>query len=356
MDNSENLQSLLDNIDNDIGYVKIRQYGRNYGFHNIYYRRLIWTKLLGINQQLPYQEREKCLQYDQLLKDVHRSLNTISQVKNFKEIDQLRKCLMDVLDSIFSQCPNFSYYQGYHDVVSILILVLGVEQGYIASIYAAQNFFKDYLDQELATTITPQYQFIRNLLLRYSRDTSNQKLNQLMTIIEHPTCVIPWILTWFSHSLDNLNDISRIWDFLFCSQQNSILYVCAAFIAIHYEVLDLRDEDNLIGEFQEYFQNLNNKERIQDIKLENILQLAQQFESKYKFDLICQQEHIQFSQNSIVYQHNFKSQLPYYNSLDQLQNSIPKKVFNYIQERQDIILNIGGIALSYLIQYYIVKK
>lgn len=45
----------------------------------------------------------------------------------FKYRDQLRKCLMDVLDSIFSQCPNYSYYQGYHDVVSILILVLGVE-------------------------------------------------------------------------------------------------------------------------------------------------------------------------------------------------------------------------------------
>lgn len=34
---------------------------------------------------------------------------------------------MDVLDTIFSQHPNYSYYQGYHDVASILILVLGVE-------------------------------------------------------------------------------------------------------------------------------------------------------------------------------------------------------------------------------------
>lgn len=30
------MQSLLDNIDNDIGYVKIREYGRTYGFHNMY--------------------------------------------------------------------------------------------------------------------------------------------------------------------------------------------------------------------------------------------------------------------------------------------------------------------------------
>ncbi|CAK93304.1 unnamed protein product (macronuclear) [Paramecium tetraurelia] len=355
MDNSQYLQSLLDNIDNDQGYHKIREYGRTYGFHNIYYRRLIWTKLLGIDQQLPYQEKEKCLQHDQLLKDVNRSLNTITQVKNFKEIDQLRKCLMDVLDTIFSHYPNYSYYQGYHDVVSVLILVLGVEQGYRASVYAAQHFFKDYLDQELSTTITPQYQFIRILLLRFSKDTNNQKLNGIMTIIEHPTCVIPWILTWFSHSLENINDISRVWDFLFCSSQNTILYICAAFIAIHHETLEVTDEDDLVGEFQDFFQNLNNKERIQDIRLESVLQLAYMLEDKYKFEPICQQENIQFSQNSIVYQHNFKSQLSYYNSSDKLYKSIPKKVINYIHDKSDIILNIGGAALTYLIQYYIVK-
>ncbi|CAD8164995.1 unnamed protein product [Paramecium octaurelia] len=356
MDNSQNLQSLLHNIAHDVGYEKIRKYGRTNGFHNIYFRRQIWSKLLGVDQQLPYYEREKCLQHDQLLKDVNRSLNTIQQVKNFKEIDQLRNCLMDVLDTIFSQHPNYSYYQGYHDVASILILVLGVEQGYIAATYAAQNFFKDYLAQELSTTITPQYQFIRNLLLRYSRDTSNHKLRQLMLCIEHPTCVIPWILTWFSHSLDNINDICRIWDFLLCSKQNTVLYVCAAFIVIHHEILDLRSDEDLIGEFQEHFQNLNNKDRISDLKIEQVLQLTKTLESQYGFELICDQEHILFSQNSIVYQQNFKSQLPYYNSLAQLEKSIPKKVFNFLNERSDIILNLGGIALSYLIQFYIVKN
>ncbi|CAD8067475.1 unnamed protein product [Paramecium sonneborni] len=356
MDNSQNLQTLLVNLEQDVGYEKIRKYGRTYGFHNIYFRKQIWIKLLGIDQQLQYNESQKCLQHDQLLKDVNRSLNTISQIKNFKEIDQLRKCLMEVLDTIFSQHPNYSYYQGYHDVVSILILVLGVEQGYIAATYAAQNFFKDYLDQELATTITPQYLFIRNLLLRYSRDNSNQKLRQIMLIIEHPTCVIPWILTWFSHSLENINDICRIWDFLLCSKQSTILYVCAAFIAIHHDNIDVRNEDDLIGEFQEFFQNLNNKDRIQNLKLEMVLQLARTLETQYKFELICEQEHIQFSQKSIVYQHNFKSQLSYYYSLEQLENSIKNKVSRFMYGNQDIIINLGGIALSFLIQYCIIKK
>ena len=70
-----------------------------------------------------------------------------------------------------------------------------------------------------------------------------------MNIIEHPTCVIPWILTWFSHSLDDINDICRVWDYLFCSKQNAILYVCAAFIAVHEGPLNVRNEDDLMGDF-----------------------------------------------------------------------------------------------------------
>lgn len=53
---------------------------------------------------------------------------------------------MDVLDTIFSENPNYSYYQGYHDIISIFILVLGVEDGFIAGTFAAKNFFKDYLN------------------------------------------------------------------------------------------------------------------------------------------------------------------------------------------------------------------
>lgn len=74
-------------------------------------------------------------------------------------------------------------------------------------------------------------------------------MHLLVENIEHPTCTIPWILTWFSHSLENINDICRIWDYLLCSNQNTILYVCAAFIAIHSRNLDMTHPDDLLGEF-----------------------------------------------------------------------------------------------------------
>jgi len=44
------------------------------------------------------------------------------------------------------------------------------------------------------------------------------------------TVFLPWILTWFAHSLNDVDYISRIYDFLLSSEPYSIIYVCAGFI------------------------------------------------------------------------------------------------------------------------------
>lgn len=60
------------------------------------------------------------------------------------------------------------------------------------------------------------------------------------------TCTMPWVLSWFSHSLENINDILRIWDYLLCSNQSAILYVCAAFIIIHHNGVEEGLEDDMV--------------------------------------------------------------------------------------------------------------
>ncbi len=37
-------------------------------------------------------------------------------------------------------------------------------------------------------------------------------------------------MTWFAHSITNLEKIARIYDYLFSAEPYSIVYVCAAFI------------------------------------------------------------------------------------------------------------------------------
>ena len=41
---------------------------------------------------------------------------------------------------------------------------------------------------------------------------------------------MPWILTWFVHSINEIAIITRIFDYLLSSPPHTILYLCAAFI------------------------------------------------------------------------------------------------------------------------------
>lgn len=41
---------------------------------------------------------------------------------------------------------------------------------------------------------------------------------------------VPWLLTWFAHSISDISKIWRIYDYLLCGESYSIIYLCSAFI------------------------------------------------------------------------------------------------------------------------------
>lgn len=41
---------------------------------------------------------------------------------------------------------------------------------------------------------------------------------------------LPWLLTWFSHTLNDIEQVYRIFDFLLCQQPYFIIYLCASLL------------------------------------------------------------------------------------------------------------------------------
>ena len=62
---------------------------------------------------------------------------------------------------------------------------------------------------------------------------------------------IPWLLTWFAHSITNLEKVCRIYDYLLSSDAYSIIYVCAGFILGTKELLleQIKEETEEAGVF-----------------------------------------------------------------------------------------------------------
>ncbi|KAM3138736.1 hypothetical protein pb186bvf_009115 [Paramecium bursaria] len=342
------MEKIIENIDYDVGLQKTRQRGIKYGFENQYYRKIVWTKLLNLNQSEFIHISEHARQYDQLRKDVDRSFNTIIEVKNHKCIDQMRNVLMDILNTVFAQCPHYCYYQGYHDIVSIFILVLGYQDGYKASILAAQYFFRDYLEQDFERSLMPQMKIVSEILRSFARDQADQLLFKITNEIQQPMCLIPWILTWYSHSLESIDDICRIWDYLLCSNQQQILYLTAAFI-IELKHLVIEQEDDLLIVFQEVFQDLNKRSKY--IQIETILEQATLLSRKYPIEHMQVFQENQNLRQSLIDNDKFLNQIPYSQIVRQKEKRF---LYNFFKNNKQQVINMIGIGIAYSLPHLLI--
>jgi len=117
------------------------------------------------------------------------------------------------------------YTQGYHDVVSVLMLVLNNDDlAYITCEAISLNYLRDYMNADFKIL--------------------SRSLHIIMTIIEHsdqqlyhflkegasiePYFATSWLITWFSHDIKSIDTVSRLFDVLLSTSPIYIYYLSAA--------------------------------------------------------------------------------------------------------------------------------
>ena len=157
-------------------------------------------------------------------------------VKNLSKISKLlirkkkRAELSRVVNGILSVHKELNYYQGLHDVASVFLLVANSEEEAFAM---TERVCLNQLRYALNTTLDSTKQIL-NLLFPIIQCTDVNLFNYLQRSTVEPFFALSWILTWFSHSLDSLSDISRLFDLFLTSHPLMSLYVSAQ-IVIHFK-------------------------------------------------------------------------------------------------------------------------
>jgi len=80
---------------------------------------------------------------------------------------------------------------------------------------------------------------------------------------EVPIFAVPWLLTWFAHSLRDMDQILRIYDFLLSSPPQTIIYMCAALLIITKEELVNSTEELDMPAVHQFYQKID----IPDVEL-----------------------------------------------------------------------------------------
>ncbi|CAG8466261.1 10559_t:CDS:2 [Ambispora gerdemannii] len=233
------------------------------GFINSEFRSECWPLLLqcaiddeklakGRAEEISLKDRQ------QVEADVNRSFVHFPKGISSKEKLEKIKQLQEVIITVLKRHPEISYYQGFHDVCSFLLLSLGEE----TAIKVAEQIVLGPLRDAARESLVP---FMQNLTLigEIVRKEDTQLYDFLVASEVFPEAIscISWLMTWCSHNVYDLDKLARIFDYMIASSaSNTCAYFTAAVILSRKnELLAFNDDDYCLlhGHLSKFPQDAN---------------------------------------------------------------------------------------------------
>ncbi|CAN9180518.1 unnamed protein product [Alternaria alternata] len=219
-------------------------------------RRAAWPLLLGCSDddlgKEPWDHLPEHKDEHQVSLDVNRAFVYYPKNESEKQLDRRKQQLSQVILQVLRRHPTLCYFQGYHDIVQVFLLVLGPEDASAAvarlSLLRIRDFMLSSLDPALA-----QLELLRPILraadpLLYDHLPKSQ-----------PSFALAGTITMFAHNIQDYKDITRLFDFFLARHAVMPIYLFAAVVLSKREELlefDKEDEDILyvmLGKLPEPF-------------------------------------------------------------------------------------------------------
>ena len=163
--------------------------------------------------------------------DVRRSVafwDIHQHMKPSKRIQKRRRLALTI-KGVAGSLAEFRYYQGLHDVCLVMLEVAkdNVNEAVRFSNFILRNAFLHLMQTDFTSSLLPTVEQVKEIVRRED--------SQLSEIVEKsPTgyyVVIPWILTWFSHSVVSFDDLCRIFAFLAMARdRDTVSLLCASIL------------------------------------------------------------------------------------------------------------------------------
>ncbi|KAM9927718.1 hypothetical protein OXX59_002334 [Metschnikowia pulcherrima] len=191
--------------------------------------------LFSVNDLPPHKDEA------QVMLDVKRSFTVASHYNTFnsvgnssyttilssEDIEAMRKRLYCLIVRVLRTYPALNYYQGYHDVASIVLLVcndrneISDEKAFCILEALTLNHLRDYMISDIALTIN-HLRLIPLIVEQMSPDlfglikhTNNTFSATGGTYYDYKFLpALSSVLTLFSHDITNMNLLMSVWDFI----------------------------------------------------------------------------------------------------------------------------------------------
>jgi len=197
-------------------------------------RRLAWPLLLGYTDQesAATQEKEdgdiwkllpKHRDEDQVRLDVDRSFIYYPNDQSSQDLDRRKEELSDLITEVLRRQPYLCYFQGYHDICQVFLLVLEPRSRAAAVARLSTLRIRDFMLPTLAPALA-QLRLIPAIL--YAVDP---KLCAHLSLTQ-PFFALSGTLTMYAHDIQEYGEISRLFDVLLAREAVFSVYMFAQIV------------------------------------------------------------------------------------------------------------------------------
>lgn len=138
-----------------------------------------------------------------------------------KRIDARKQELSNVITETLRRHPLLCYFQGYHDIVQVLLLVLGAEAAPAAAERLSLLRIRDFV----LPTMTGAISHLQ--LLPYILRAADADLFQHLSQTAPFYFALPATLTLYAHDIQEYGDIARLFDYLLAHEAVASIYLYA---------------------------------------------------------------------------------------------------------------------------------
>lgn len=254
-----------------------------YGFVNKRFRRKAWPIMVanfsnGLKKskkkkrvnQLPEEGTDDRFSFENITQDQIKSnkyfhqvtLDVVRTLKRFPpEISEnlrfkLQNELIDLICRILVKHKHLHYYQGYHDICLTFLLVTGVEE----SLPLLETLTLSHLTCFMEPNMEGTLKLLFNILPLV--DMINPKMAEHIQKAELGVIFcLSWLITWYSHVMDNLQIILRLYDLFMVSDPLMPVYLGAIIVSERAEEIlsidcDMASLHTVISKYPSQIENI----------------------------------------------------------------------------------------------------
>ncbi|KAF2089553.1 hypothetical protein K490DRAFT_72295 [Saccharata proteae CBS 121410] len=205
-------------------------------------RREAWPILLGSangrdRHHVDWTQLEPHPDEEQVKLDVNRSFVYYPNDQSKEELQTRKHELFELIAQVLRRHPRLCYFQGYHDIVQVLLLVLGLERAAPAvarlSLLRIRDFMLPSLDASMShLELLPAILYaVDPVLCKHLSPTQ-------------PYFALAATITMYAHDIQEYGDIARLFDFLLAREAVISIYLFAVIILSRKEeLMDIAQED-----------------------------------------------------------------------------------------------------------------